>query len=79
MYLRRTKDLYLIFGGGSKLKVEGYIDLNFMSDVDDRKSISEFLCNDGSISWKSSKQSIITDLTMKVKYITTSKAAKEAY
>ena len=39
-YLRRTKDLMLIFDKGSKLKVEGYIDSDFMTDVDDRKSTS---------------------------------------
>ena len=51
-YLRRTKDLFLIFGGGSELKVEGYTDSDFMFDVDDRKSISGYIfqCNDGSIS-----------------------------
>ena len=37
-YSRRIKNLFLIFGGGSKLKVEGYTDLNFMFDVDDRRS-----------------------------------------
>ena len=36
----RTKDLMLDFGGGSELKVKGYIDSDFMVDVDDRKSIS---------------------------------------
>ena len=51
-YLRRTKDLILIFGGGSELKVEGYTDSDFMADVDDRKSILGciFLCNDGAVS-----------------------------
>ena len=45
-YLRRTKDLFLIFGGGSELRIEGYTDSNFMSDPDDRKSTSEsvFVC-----------------------------------
>ena len=51
-YLRMTKYLLLIFDGGSELKVEGYIDSNFMTDVDDRKSTSGyiFLCNDGVVS-----------------------------
>ena len=28
--------MLLIFGGGSELKVEGYIDSDFIADVDDR-------------------------------------------
>ena len=51
-YLRRTKDLFLIFGGGSELRVEGYTDSDFMFDIDNRKSIScsIFLCNSGAMS-----------------------------
>ena len=51
-YLRRTKDLFLIFGGGSELRVEGYTDSDFMSDPDDRKSTSGymFICNGGTVS-----------------------------
>ena len=57
-YLRRTKDLFLIFRGGSELRIEGYTDSDFMSNPDDKKSISGsvIICNDGVISWKSSKQ-----------------------
>ena len=71
----------LVFGGGSKLKVEGYTDSDFIVDVDDRKSISGciFLCNGGTISWKNFKQSIIADSIMEAEYITTSEAAKEAF
>ena len=51
-YLRRTKNLMLVFGGGSELKVEGYTDSDFIANVDDRKStlgcIS--LCNGGVVS-----------------------------
>ena len=80
-YLRRTKDLVLIFGGGSKLKVERYTDSDFMTDVNDRKSTLGciFLCNSGVVSRKSFKQSIIADSIMKVKYIATSEAAKKAF
>ena len=40
-YLRRTKDLFLTYGEG-ELKIEGFRDSDFQSDVDDRKSISGF-------------------------------------
>ena len=51
-YLRRTKDVFLIYGGGSKLKLEGYIDSSFQSDPDDSKSVSGyvFILNDGTVS-----------------------------
>ena len=79
-YLRRTKDMFLVFGNG-ELQIQGYTDSNFMSDIDDRKSTSGslFICNGGAVSWKSSKQTVIADSTMKVEYIATSKAAKKAF
>ena len=51
-YLRRTKDLFLIFEGGSESQIEGYTYSDFMSDPDDRKSTSGsvFMCNDGATS-----------------------------
>ena len=55
-YLRRTKDMMLVFGNG-ELQVQGYTDSDFMSDIDDRKSTSgrlfvleEFLANSDIIS-----------------------------
>ena len=55
-YLRRTKDLLLV-NGGSSLKVEGYTDSSFQSDVDDSKSNSGYVytLNGGAVCWKSSK------------------------
>ena len=55
-YLRRTKELFLIYGGDD-LKVRGYTDSSFQSDLDDSKSNSGYLftLNGGAISWKSSK------------------------
>ena len=56
-YLRRTKDVFLIYGDGD-LIVNGYSDTNFQSDRDNSKSQSdyEFTLNDDTISWKSSKK-----------------------
>ena len=73
--------MFLIFGEGSELKVEGYIDSDFMFDVDDKKSTSGciLLYNSGSVSWKSFKQSVTADSTMKAKYIVISKAIKKVY
>ena len=79
-YLRRTKDMMWVFGNG-ELLVQGYTDSDFMSDIDDRKSTSGslFMCNGGTVSWKSFKQTVIVDSTMKVEYIAASEAVKEAF
>ena len=79
-YLKRTKDIFLVFGNG-ELQIQGYTDSDFMSDIDDRKSTSEslFICNGGAVSWKNFKQTMIADSTMEAEYIAASKAAKEAF
>ncbi|XP_055960563.1 secreted RxLR effector protein 161-like [Mercurialis annua] len=78
-YLRRTKDMVLTYGGGD-LKIYGFTDSDFQSDIDDRKSISGFVftCNGGAVSWKSSKQETTADSTTEAEYIAASDAAKEA-
>ncbi|KAL0394870.1 UNVERIFIED_CONTAM: hypothetical protein Slati_4453200 [Sesamum latifolium] len=43
-YLKRTKDMFLIYGGG-ELILEGYNDASFQSDDDDTKSQSGFDSN----------------------------------
>ena len=80
-YFWMTKNLFLIFGGASELRIEGYIDSDFMSDFDDRKSTSGyvFICNGGVVSWKYFKQSIITDSTTEVEYVATLDAIKEDF
>ena len=53
----------------------GYIDSNFQSDLDFRKSTSGyvFTLGCGAISWRSIKQSCITDSTMEVEYAAASR------
>ena len=77
-YLRRTKDIFLIYGNG-ELKLEGYIDSSFQSDIDDSKSMSGYIftLNGGAVSWKSSKQETTADSTTEAEYIAASDAAKE--
>ena len=62
-YLKKTKDIFLIYGRGSELKLEGYTDFSFQSDLDDSRSISGyvFILNGGAVSWKSFKQQIVFD------------------
>ncbi|KAJ9543891.1 LOW QUALITY PROTEIN: hypothetical protein OSB04_023598 [Centaurea solstitialis] len=80
-YLRRTKDMFLVFGGSEdEISVTGYSDASFQTDRDDFRSQSGyvFTLNGGAISWKSSKQDTIADSTTEAEYIATSDAAKEA-
>nr|ABA97706.1 retrotransposon protein, putative, Ty1-copia subclass [Oryza sativa Japonica Group] len=79
-YLRRTKDMFLVYGGHEELVVNGYTDTSFQNDKDDFRSQSGFLfcLNGGAVSWKSSKQDIAADSTTEAEYIAASEAAKEA-
>ncbi|KAM2111914.1 hypothetical protein ACFX1R_014482 [Malus domestica] len=80
-YLRRTKDMFLVYGGASELRVEGYTDADFQSDVDDKSSNSGyvFTLNGGAVSWKSKKQSVIVDSTTEAEYVAAAEAGKEAF
>ncbi|KAJ9553525.1 hypothetical protein OSB04_017570 [Centaurea solstitialis] len=80
-YLRRTKEMFLVFGGSEdEISVTGYSDASFQTDKDDFRSQSGyvFTLNGGAISWKSSKQDTIADSTTEAEYIAASDAAKEA-
>ncbi|KAL0455652.1 UNVERIFIED_CONTAM: Retrovirus-related Pol polyprotein from transposon TNT 1-94 [Sesamum latifolium] len=76
-YLKRNKDMFLIYGGG-ELILEGYSDASFQSDDDDIKFQSGFVfkLNGGVVNWKSSMQD--ADSTTEDEYIAASEAAKEA-
>ena len=37
-YLKRTQDMFLVYGGDKELVVNGYIDASFDTDLDDSKS-----------------------------------------
>ena len=78
-YLRRTRDIGLIYGG-EELKIEGFTDASFQSDLDDCKSVSGFIFTlyGGAVSWRSSKQGTVADSTMEAEYIAANDAAKEA-
>ncbi|KAK9024865.1 hypothetical protein V6N11_064771 [Hibiscus sabdariffa] len=79
-YLRRTKDVFLVYGGEEELRIKGYTDASFQTDKDDSRSQSGFVfcLNGGAISWKSSKQDTVADSTTDAEYIAASEAAKEA-
>ena len=78
-YLKRTKDMFLVYGGDKELVVNGYVDASFDTDPDDSKSQTGyvFLLNGGAVSWCSSKQSVVAGSTCELEYIAASEAANE--
>ena len=78
-YLRRTKDVFLVYGGEEELVVIDYTDASFQTDKDDSKSQSGFVfkVNGGAVSWKSSKQETVADSITEAEYIAASEAAKK--
>ncbi|KAK8600640.1 hypothetical protein V6N12_050493 [Hibiscus sabdariffa] len=79
-YLRRTKDVFLVYGGEEELGINGYTDASSQTDKDDSRSQSCFVfcLNGGAMSWNSSKQDTVVDSTKEAEYIAASEAAKEA-
>ena len=78
-YLKRTKDMFLVYGGDKELVVNGYVDASFDTNPDDSKSQTGyvFLLNGGVVGWCSSKQSVVAGSTREVEYIAASEAANE--
>ena len=79
-YLRRTKDMFLVYGGVTEeLVVRCHTDASFNTDRDDSRSQSGyvFTLNGGDIAWKSSKQEVVALSTIESEYIVASEAAQE--
>ena len=66
---------------GDELILVGYTNSDFMSDKSSRKSTSSYVFSlgSGAISWRSVKQSCITDSTTEAEYVVASEAAKKLY
>ncbi|XP_031280217.1 secreted RxLR effector protein 161-like [Pistacia vera] len=79
-YLKRTKGMFLVYGGEDDLTVRRYSDASIQTDKDDYQSQSGyvFYLNEAIVSWKSSKQSIVVDCKMEAECIALGDAAKEA-
>jgi hypothetical protein len=77
-YFRRTKDVFLVYGGEEELTVTVYTNASFQTDKDDSKSQSGFVVtlNGGAVRWKSSKQDTMADTTREAEYIAASEATK---
>ncbi len=79
-YLRKTKDMFLVYGGEEVLAIKGYTDASFQTDRDDCRSQSGYMfcLNEAAVSWKSSKQETVADSTTEAEYIAASDVVKEA-
>ena len=77
-YLKVTAD-YVLCYQGSDLRMIGYSDADWGSDLDERKSTSgyAFLLNNGTITWSSKKQPYITLSTMEAEYVACLAAVQE--
>ena len=80
-YLKRTKDMFLVYGGDKELVVNGYVDASFDTDPDDSKSQTRyiFILNGGVVSWCSSKQSVVAGSTCEAEYTAASEATNEGF
>uniref|UniRef100_A0A2N9F5U8 Reverse transcriptase Ty1/copia-type domain-containing protein n=1 Tax=Fagus sylvatica TaxID=28930 RepID=A0A2N9F5U8_FAGSY len=78
-YLKGTMD-YVLCYQGSDLRLIGYSNANWGSDLDERKSTSgyTFLLNNGAITWSSKKQPCIALSTMEAEYVAYLAAVQEA-
>src|SRR5215217_8030202 len=55
-YLRRTKDMFLVYGGEKELVAKCYVDASFDTDS---QSGYVFLLNGAAVSWRRSKQPVV--------------------
>ena len=49
-YLKRTKEMFLGYGGDKEFIVKSYVDASFDTDLDDSRSQSRYVLNAGVIS-----------------------------
>ncbi|CAM8982760.1 unnamed protein product [Rhodiola kirilowii] len=80
-YLAGTTDIGLMFAKhGSEHDLYGYVDSDFASNKDNRKSITSFFYTwaGNCISWKSQLQSVVALSSTEAEYIAATEAAKEA-
>ncbi|KAK1660779.1 hypothetical protein QYE76_048938, partial [Lolium multiflorum] len=79
-YLKRTKDMFLCYGGDQELVVTSYTDASWNTDPDDSKSQSGyvFILNGAAVSWSSSKQCTVAKSSTESEYIAALEASSEA-
>ncbi|KAK1651931.1 hypothetical protein QYE76_069736 [Lolium multiflorum] len=80
-YLKRTKDMFLCYGGDQELVVTSYTDASWNTDPDDSKSQSGyvFILNGAAVSWASSKQCTVAKSSTESEYIAASEASEAVW
>ena len=81
-YVRATYDQGIAFydlGADKRNKLGGWVDSDFASDADSRKSMTGYLMslNGGPISWKSSRQGGVTLSSSEAEFVAASQAGQE--
>jgi hypothetical protein len=81
-YLRGTTDVELVYdrGNGVSSSVIGYVDSDYVSDLDKRRSLTGFVftLSGCAISWKVTLQSTVALSTIEAEYMASAEAVKEA-
>ena len=77
-YLKSSSDTWLCFTCAS-LKLQDYVNADFASDIDSRKSTTGFVFTLGgtAISWVSNLQKIVTLSTTEAEYVAATEIGKE--
>ena len=78
-YLAHTKDHGITYNGNLPVSLSGYVDADFASDIDTRKSTTGYIlyvCG-GPVSWNSKTQSIVTLSSTEAEYVASCMAARE--
>jgi hypothetical protein len=77
-YLKGTKDLKIYYSGHPAV-TEGYSDANRISDSDDMKATSGYMFTlaGGAVTWRSSKQTILTRSTVEAELVALDSAVVE--
>ncbi|KAK1666232.1 hypothetical protein QYE76_054391 [Lolium multiflorum] len=80
-YLKRTKDMFVCYGGDQELVVTSYTDASWNTDPDDSKSQSGyvFILNGAAVSWASSKQCTVAKSSTESEYIAASEASEAVW
>lgn len=79
-YLRKMADKRLTFRGKDSATPIGYVDVDWASDVNDRRSITGyvFVMAGGAVSWSSKKQDSVALSSMEAEYMAAASATREA-
>lgn len=78
-YPKGTKEHKLTLGGKETIELTGFMDSDWASDTDDRKSTGGYVFTprSGAISWRSKRHEIVSSSSTEAEYISADRAAKE--